>query len=389
MSLLPDLICFSHLRWNFVWQRPQHLMTRASQSRRVWFVEEAETTDEGHCFLEFRTITPTLSVVVPKLSGRLDASERVQTQTELLGELVNACGPVRPVHWYYTPMFRATTQGLPAGAVVFDCMDELSAFAGAPPDMLVREAELLAGSDLVFTGGTSLYEAKRDRHPRTFRFPSGVDVAHFQTARGTLPDHDAQQSLPRPRVGFAGVIDERLDRDLLAGVAALRPQYSFVLVGPVVKISPDVLPRAHNLHYVGMQAYQDLPRLLAHWDVGILPFARNASTRFISPTKTPEYLAAGLPVVSTPIRDVVSPYGDRGLVQIVDAPETFAAALDLALAPARAGWLEEVDRHLATLSWDQTWEQMHFQIREIERTSTARVPTIRMDPPAGSAAHPG
>ena len=387
MSLLPDLICFSHLRWNFVWQRPQHLMTRAARTRRVWFVEEAETTDESDCFLEFRTITPTLSVVVPKLSGSLTATERLVTHTQLLAELVDACGPRPRVLWFYSPMFHELTEGLPAGVVVYDCMDELSAFAGAPTDMPVREGELMARCDLVFTGGASLYEAKRGRHPRTFRFPSGVDVAHFQTARETLPDHDAQQALPRPRIGFAGVLDERLDRELLAELAALRPDYSFVLVGPVVKISPDVLPCASNLHYVGMQAYQDLPRFLAHWDVGILPFARNASTRFISPTKTPEYLAAGLPVVSTSIATSSVRTGIATSCRLPDAPEAFAAALDLALAPARAGWREEVDHHLTTLSWDQTWEQMHFHISEGERIATAGVPPSALEPPAASPAH--
>jgi len=376
---LPDLICFSHLRWDFVWQRPQHLMTRASHSRRVWFVEEPETVDGRGSFLDVRNVTPSLSVVVPKLSGSLGASQSRAIQQQLLAELVEACRPLPPVHWYYTPMFREVTEGLLAGAVVFDCMDELSAFAGAPPDLLAREAELLAVCDLVFTGGASLYEAKRGRHPRTFMFPSCVDVAHFQTARGTLPDHFAQESLSRPRVGFAGVIDERLDRELLERVAALRPHYAFVLIGPVVKISQDVLPRAGNLHYLGMQAYQDLPRFLAHWDVAILPFARNASTRFISPTKTPEYLAAGRPVVSTSINDVVKPFGDRGLVQIADDPEAFAACLDVALQPEASGWLEQVDRHLATLSWDNTWEQMHCHIRGIEAELDGRFTTIHMD----------
>lgn len=361
---LPDLICFSHLRWDFVWQRPQHLMTRAAAERHVWFVEEPL---EGGASpeIEVRSVAPRVSVMVPRLPAGQRRDERVAAHTRLLAELVDGLN-MPPLHWYYSPMFREVTAALPSSGVVYDCMDELSAFAGAPPALRLWESELLAAADVVFTGGVSLYESKRLRHPRVFPFPSSVDVDHFRTARAGLPEPEAHAGVGRPRIGFAGVIDERLDVPLVAALARLRPDYAFVMVGPIVKISPDVLPRAANLHYVGMQPYGDLPRFFANWDVACLPFARNEATRFISPTKTPEYLAAGRPVVSTSIADVVRTYGEEGLVRIADEPEAFATALDRALVEPPRGWLDVVDRHLAKMSWDRTWRQMHAHVLESE-----------------------
>jgi UDP-galactopyranose mutase len=363
MELSP-LLCFSHLRWNFVWQRPQHLMTLASQMRDVWFVEEPEEED-GPPALDLRSESPRLTVVVPRLPRSLNRKQRVRVQHELLDELV-ATLDAPPLHWYYTPMAREFASTLPAGPIVYDCMDELSAFAGAPAAMRVWEAELLAAADVVFTGGASLYEAKRCRHPKVLPFPSAVDVDHFKTARLPLPEHEAQRAIASPRIGFAGVLDERLDRELLAAIAGLRPDYQFVLAGPVVKISADALPQAPNLHYLGMQPYRELPRLMSGWDVAILPFARNDATRYISPTKTPEYLAAGRPVVSTSIRDVVRPYGELGLVQIADEPERFVECLDRALADRSGEWLENVDGFLSKMSWERTWRQMHSHLLQAE-----------------------
>jgi glycosyltransferase involved in cell wall biosynthesis len=385
--MLPDLFCFSHLRWDFVWQRPQHLMTRAAESRHVWFIEEPQST-QGAGYVEIKTAAPNIFVVVPLLPAGLDRAQAGREQGHLLSQLPLRHAALPPVHWYYTPMAREFSHVLPAGTIVYDCMDELSAFAGAPPEMLAWESELLTAADLVFTGGASLYEAKRDRHPKVFAFPSSVDVAHFRAARTPLPDSDAQSALPRPRIGFAGVVDERLDRDLLGEVARLRPGYTFVVLGPIAKISAETLPRPGNIHYLGMQPYAELPRFMAHWDAAILPFARNDATRWISPTKTPEYLSAGCPVVSTSIPDVVRPYGERGMVRIADEPEAFAAALDQALASPPPGWLESVDAHLATLSWDRTWAEMHGHLLEAEATrgSVPRASGARVGTSADPAA---
>jgi UDP-galactopyranose mutase len=259
----------------------------------------------------------------------------------------------------------AFTRHLDPLVVIYDCMDELSAFKGANPTLKAREAELFSSADLVFTGGVSLYEAKRNQHPNVYAFPSSIDRAHFAQCRDeklrTSTEQPADQvDIPHPRLGFFGVIDERMDIDLLGGIAEARPDWHLVIIGPVVKIDPALLPRHPNIHYLGGKSYKELPAYVAGWDVALLPFACNESTRFISPTKTPEYLAAGKPVVSTSIRDVVRPYGEEGLVRIADTVADFVAAAEAAMNqnPQESGWLSQVDTFLAQTSWDSTWAQM-------------------------------
>jgi UDP-galactopyranose mutase len=138
------------------------------------------------------------------------------------------------------------------------------------------------------------------------------------------------------------------------------------MIGPVVKIDEASLPRLANIHYLGMKSYDELPSYMAGWDVAILPFAHNAATRFISPTKTPEYLAAGCPVVSTSIRDVVRPYGERRLVAIADTPSEFADAIAAALTVDGRESVARADRFLAQLSWDRTWSAMNALVVEAE-----------------------
>lgn len=251
------------------------------------------------------------------------------------------------------------TSGLRPELVVYDCMDELSAFAGAPPRMLSNEMALFQKADLVFTGGISLFESKRTQHPAVYAFPSSVDVAHFSKARTEMTEPEDQEFIRRPRLGYAGVIDERIDTFLIEHIAKSHPTWQIVMVGPVAKIAPETLPRRVNLHYLGMKSYDDLPAYLSGWDVALLPFVQNESTRFISPTKTPEYLAAGLPVVSTPIRDVIRPYEERGLVSIAHRPEEFVKAIEEQLQNGRCAlWQSEVDQYLSNLSWDKTWREM-------------------------------
>jgi glycosyltransferase involved in cell wall biosynthesis len=275
----------------------------------------------------------------------------------------------RLIAWFYTPMALEFAGHLAPDVTVYDCMDELSAFRGAPPGLLRLEQALLDRADLVFTGGRSLYEAKRDRHPRVFCFPSSIDAAHFGQARARRPDPADQAGIPRPRIGFFGVVDERMDLDLVRALAERRPDWRFVMIGPVAKIDPEALPRLPNLHWLGGKSYADLPAYLSGWDAGFMPFALNESTRFISPTKTPEFLAAGLPVVSTPILDVVRDYGEAGLVEIAEGPAAFADALARALSRPRTEWLKAVDRRLAEISWDRTWEEMR---REVSGAGSAR-----------------
>jgi UDP-galactopyranose mutase len=255
-----------------------------------------------------------------------------------------------------------------ADAVVFDAMDELSKFKFAPERLLELEQELIDRADVVFTGGSSLYEAKKDRHVNVHCFPSSVDRAHFAKARARSFDPADQEDLPRPRLGFYGVIDERFDVELLDRVAAMRPNWSFVMVGPVVKIAEEDLPRRSNIHYLGGKTYEQLPAYLSGWDVALMPFAMNESTQFISPTKTPEYLAGGKPVVTTPIRDVVRHYGHLEGVGVAATAEEFAEACDAALKLAHdpeSGWLAEADLVLSAASWDTTQARMAGLISDV------------------------
>jgi glycosyltransferase involved in cell wall biosynthesis len=370
---LPDLVCLSHLRWDWVFQRPQHLMVRFARERRVFFVEEPEemeTADEPPR-MEVRPTPEGVLVAVPRVPRGRDELARADLVRTLLDDLVVTYGIRAPIAWYYTPMALPWARHLAASVVVYDCMDELSAFAGAAESLRRREVELLTRADVVTTGGASLYEAKRHRHGNVHLFPSSVDVPHFAQARRPCADPADQAPIPRPRLGYFGVIDERMDLDLLAGLAAARPAWQIVLVGPSAKIADSDLPRAANLHYLGRKPYEALPSYLAGWDVALLPFARNEATRFISPTKTPEYLAAGRPVVSTSIRDVVRPYGDRGLVRIADDVDDVVAAVEASLVPPAPAWLDAVDAYLDGMSWDVTWRRMRALLVEAPRRAQA------------------
>lgn len=360
----PDLVCLSHLRWDFVYQRPQHLMSRFARDRRVFFFEEP-IHGEGPARLEVSERPGGIRVAVPHLPHGLSPEDAEAVQGELLHGLLADHGITDYILWYYTPMALAFSEGLTPSAVVYDCMDELSLFRGAPPVLVNRETQLLQRADLVFTGGQSLYEAKRERHPDVHAFPSSIEAEHFGRARKAETSDPADQAaIPHPRLGYFGVIDERIDLDLLAAVAEARPDWQIVMVGPVVKIDPETLPRRANLHYLGMKSYDELPFYLAGWDAALMPFARNESTRFISPTKTPEYLAGGRPVISTPIRDVVRPYGELDLVEIAEEPVDFIAAVERALArwgeggTEREDWLRRVDELLAKGSWNRTSRHM-------------------------------
>lgn len=313
-----------------------------------------------------------VTVAVPHLPPDSDDVSDAM-QAALVSELFARHGIRDYVLWYYTPMALAFTSQLAPAAIVYDCMDELSAFKGASPRLTERENALLAKASLVLTGGESLYQAKRRRHHNIHPFPSSVDAAHFAQARAIATDPDDQASLPHPRLGFFGVIDERMDLDLLGGMAAARPDWHFVLLGPVVKIDRATLPTPPNIHYLGQKSYEQLPHYLAGWDVALLPFARNDATRYISPTKTPEYLAAGKPVVSTSIQDVVRPYGEQRLVRIADDVEPFVAACAAAMAEDPVERTRRADAFLRHMSWDATWQRIQVLMdMAIASTDAAR-----------------
>jgi glycosyltransferase involved in cell wall biosynthesis len=364
-----DLVCFSHLRWGFVYQRPQHLLSRFAKHTRVFFFEEP-IMHEGPDKLEVNNESKNLYIVVPHLQHNSEECH-ITRQKQLLNHMLTSMKINQFFSWYYTPMALPFTEHLTPEFVVFDCMDELSAFKFAPAELKNREKQLLEKADVVFTGGHSIYEAKKEQHPNIHPFPSSIDKLHFGQARGIKKDPEDQKHIPYPRFGFAGVIDERLDIELVAQVAEAKPDWHFVMIGPVVKIDPESLPQLPNIHYLGGKDYKELPKYIAGWDVAMIPFAMNESTKFISPTKTPEYLAGGKPVISTPISDVIRPYGDNKLVHIAANAEEFILCGEKELRKrSRKTWLTKVDNFLAGNSWDRTWSQMVRQIENIFSTQS-------------------
>lgn len=364
------LLCLSHLRWQFVYQRPQHLMSRAAAGQTVLYLEEPVHRDTGVLpRLELTHQPGGVIVAVPILKSGMSREEEDATQRQLLDELLSEFPTGHLTVWYYTAMALRFSDHLRPALTIYDCMDELSAFRFAPPELVELERCLFARAELVFTGGRSLHASKRSHHLNCHLFPSSVDSVHFARARHPIRPPTDQARIPRPRVGFSGVIDERMDLGLVADLAALRPEMQFVLIGPVVKIDPAELPRAANIHWLGPRDYADLPTYMSGWDVAFMPFARNEATRFISPTKTPEFLAAGLPVCSTPIADVVTPYGLLGLVEIAASAADFAVKLDFLCTRTDDGeWLRQVDEYIGDMSWDDTWARMSALMQKTRRS---------------------
>ena len=385
-SSLPTLIVFCHLRWDFVYQRPQHLLSQLTRFYRVLVVEEPIFHD-GDSYLSTYEPRPNLTVIQPHTP--VQAAGFHNDQMPVLRALLDDVVPddEDPIVWFYTPMALPLLSSCHPSLVVYDCMDELSAFKNAPRQLIERENELLGVADIVFTGGPSLYQAKRKRHSNAHCFPSSVDVTHFSKALDRTLGHSSQQGLPKPRLGFYGVIDERFDIDLLRAVAEARPEWQLVMVGPVVKIDPQSLPRSPNIHYMGQAAYEELPAYLAAWQVCLMPFALNESTKFISPTKVLEYMAAELPIVSTNITDVAQPYGD--IVQIAHTPEDFIRACEGALELSSGQYQAMVGDMRAVVrstSWKSTAESMFTLIQSAQAAKTRRpagsllkVPTMAME----------
>lgn len=363
---MQSMIVFSHLRWDFVFQRPQHLMTRLARDFDVYFFEEPIHT-EGPAWLEVKRIQANLHVCrphTPLFAAGFSASQLPVLQT-LLDEFIESRDLVLPITWFYTPMAMPLLQRIDASLVVYDCMDELSAFMNAPPQLLELERALLSAASIVFTGGPSLYRSKRSRHPHVHCFTSSVEREHFALGTDASLDHSDQKHIPHPRLGFFGVIDERFDPEAIRLLAAKHPAWHIVLVGPVVKIDPATLPRGANIHYMGHRTYAELPKFLAGWDVALLPFAINQSTRFISPTKVLEYMAAEKPIVSTPVTDVAEPYGH--IVHIGRDPASFVSACEQALEEgdaARAMRVSDMRKVVDSTSWDATTDKMRALIDE-------------------------
>ncbi len=368
------LVVFSHLRWNFVYQRPQHLLTRLSKRFRVIFIEEPLQDANSPNRWETESLSDSLVIARPRTQikelGFHDA--QLELIRPMMQQLFDEQNIEEFVAWFYSPLAIPLLEDLDENcvAVIYDCMDELSGFRGAPPELVSREAELLQIADVVFTGGPSLFEAKKSRHPSVHCFSSSVDAQHFGQSKRPMNEPDDQNSIPRPRLGYYGVIDERMDLELIAQVADANPNWQVVMVGPVVKIDPGTLPQRENIHYLGQKKYELLPHYLANWDVCLMPFARNEATRCISPTKVLEYMAADKPIVSTSITDVAVPYG--GIVAIADAPKDFAAACERALnesSEQRQSRIKAMNAVIAATSWEKTASAMQQLIEEAIQSS--------------------
>lgn len=374
----PAIIVFSHLRWDFVYQRPQQVLSRLAARHRIFFVEEPVFSKSDGGAWEVREVCPNVRVCRPHTPCDAPGFDDRQMPflKQMLSELLSREAIDDAVLWFYTPMAVPLMENMKPLAVVYDCMDELSQFLGAPAELLDREQALLNKADLVFTGGPSLYRSKRHRHPHVYCFPSSVDAKHFAAASGGGEEAADQNELPHPRLGYYGVIDERIDLSLIAAAATAHPQWQIVMVGPTAKIDPSSLPRNPNIHYLGQRAYADLPAYLRGWDVCLMPFARNRATEFISPTKTLEYMAAGKMIVSTAIADVAEPYGN--IVYLGNTPEEFIAACEAALRASpedRASRQQRMRGVLQQTSWDTTvrgMEQMIESSIAYKRSRSAR-----------------
>jgi glycosyltransferase involved in cell wall biosynthesis len=361
MSQNFDLVVASHLRWNFVWQRPQQLLSRLAKSRKILFIEEPIIVepDDNELGPSLELVSPNITVLAPRISSSSPDAAYLWADRAAIGRQVRYAMKMldfdRTALWFYTPMPEFLLQVVEPDLVVYDVMDELANFKFAPAGLREQETRLLTRADVVFTGGASLYEAKVRFNPKTHLFPSGVDTKHYSKA--CLNETEVPESISKltgPVATYIGVIDERLDYDILRALSEARPDVQFVMAGPIVKVDPAELPKADNIHYLGQQPYDALPCILKGTDVCLMPFARNEATKFISPTKTLEYMATHRPIVSTPIRDVERFYSD--IVYLAGDPESYVHQLEVALAePAedRAIRRELEEKVLAEQAWDK------------------------------------
>ena len=351
-----DLLVFSHMRWDFIFQRPQHLLSRQARNRRVFYFEEPVYGMTEIPRLHLRETAENVLVVIPYLPTNIEPSKMQAALTDLVDELIYEEELIDYTLWYYSPKALSFSRHLQPKAVIFDYLDQLSF---GKDRLETQEDELFKRADIVFAAGQSLYDLKKHGHHNIHSMPNSIDYKHFSQGRLKLVEPDDQINIPKPRVGFYGVIDERFNFDLLIRSADLKPELQFVILGPVVNLDTRTLPRRPNIHYLGKKDYHVLPLYLAGWDAAIMPYKVNELTRYVSPMKTLEYLAAGKPIVSTNLADVMNPYGQKSLVHIANKPEDFIDAIELAMQEKnQPEWLDRVDHYLKDQSWDQLFQMM-------------------------------
>jgi glycosyltransferase involved in cell wall biosynthesis len=367
------IIVHSHLKWDWVWQRPQQFLSRFAKRHPILFVEEPvgkEGVSAPRAVLRELPGVPNIVVVQTEFPPEM-LGDREQLDAEQF-RLVNSVlsGPLgrrfdRPVQWFYDPMaVTAFAQQMNERAIVYDCMDQLSQFRGAPAELVKRERELLALADVVFAGGPRIHEAKREANRNCYCYGCGVDVEHFSKARSAetvIPTDVAQ--LGGPKLGFFGVVDERMDYDLVAAVADAHPEWQVVIIGPATKVDPAHFPQRANLHWLGGRDYGQLPAYVKSFDVCLMPFAINEATEFINPTKALEYMATGTPIVSTAIRDVVLQFSD--VVDVAGSHAEFIAACERAVAAPREQVITKGQLLARRNSWESIVKRMQGHIADV------------------------
>jgi glycosyltransferase involved in cell wall biosynthesis len=366
------IIVHSHLRWDGVWQRPQQFLSRLSKTHPVLFVEEPvpvgdETTPETQLFQSEKH--PNVFIARPLLPGWL-INYRVNVdywhKKTIRDALSNWDGAqFQPaIHWFYDPMAATLLEaGEEAAAIVYDCMDELSQFRGAPKELLQREDCLLQMADVVFVGGPKLFCRKRVQNSNCYCYGCGVEFDHFSKARAPLTAIPPEmERLQGPILGFFGVVDERMDYELIHQVARAHPEWNIVIIGPHMKVDPANFPKNANIFFLGARKYDDLPAYAKSFAVCLMPFALNEATEFINPTKALEYMATGRPIVSTAIEDVVAQFSE--VVEIARSPAEFIAGCERAVAGIKPARLHAAIELARSNSWDRIVEELEMHLHE-------------------------
>ncbi|NDP28009.1 MAG: glycosyltransferase family 1 protein [Flavobacterium sp.] len=348
-----DMIVFCHLRWQFVYQRPQHIISRMAKTMKTLFIEEPLYDSENKSSGNIIVVDSMLHILQPNVKD-------IESIASVIPLYVR--NKSIPFGWFYSASFSPLLEQINFESVMYDCMDELSLFKGAPEHLINQEKYLIANAKIIFTGGKSLYESKKQLHDNVYCFPSSVDEAHFAKALNGISLPDDIAGIQSPIVGYFGVIDERIDLNLLHATAKQLPTVSFVMIGPLAKIEESDLPKEDNIHYLGMKSYEQLPHYLKAFDIAMMPFALNDATKYISPTKTLEYMAAGKAIISTKIMDVVRDYST--CVSLIETADEFCEAITFLLDKTDRMSLEmEYHKILKKTSWDATANKMKSIIK--------------------------